>query len=105
MADPTTRSLAKSLMQEVATAAAGYDRHISPAFIEQMLSNTEEMKPYRTSMKIDFDTGKPLEIETMFGNPLRAAQKVGVETHRIEMLYQQLQFLSDRRFSSTTLKA
>lgn len=96
IAHPATRSLAVSLMQEVVAAAAGYNRKIPLAFIEQMLSYTQGMKPYRTSMKIDFDAGKPLEVETMFGNPLRAAQMAKVATPQTEMLYQQLKFLGDR---------
>jgi 2-dehydropantoate 2-reductase len=97
IANSVTRSLAQSLMQEVAAAAAGYHRIISDEFIEMMLRFTEKMNAYRTSMKIDYDAGLPMEIETLFGNPLRAAQQAGVFTPRIEMMYQQLRFLSDRR--------
>ncbi|MFM6022755.1 MAG: ketopantoate reductase C-terminal domain-containing protein, partial [Dolichospermum sp.] len=43
-----------------------------------MLDYTTKMKPYRTSMKIDFDECCPLEIEAIFGNPLRKAQAAGV---------------------------
>jgi 2-dehydropantoate 2-reductase len=58
-----------------------------------MLDYTEKMTPYRTSMKIDCDEGRPMEIETMFGNPLRAARAMGVDLPLISMLYRQLQFL------------
>ncbi|HIK16328.1 MAG TPA: putative 2-dehydropantoate 2-reductase [Leptolyngbyaceae cyanobacterium M33_DOE_097] len=99
MANPMTRSLATHLMQEVVAAAAGYGRVIPAEFIGTMLTHTDNMKPYRTSMKIDYDEGRPMEIETMYGNPLRAAQQAGVSTPRIEMLYQQLSFLDKMRFN------
>ncbi|MGA1626799.1 MAG: 2-dehydropantoate 2-reductase, partial [Prochlorothrix sp.] len=40
MAQPSTRELARYLMEEVAQAAAAYDRDISPNFIATMLDNT-----------------------------------------------------------------
>ncbi len=94
MGNPAARSLALALMQEVAAAAAGVGRTIPPEFLEAMLTHTENMRPYRTSMKLDYDAHRPMEIETMFGNPLRAAQATGVATPKLEMLYQQLLFLS-----------
>ncbi len=94
MANPAARSLAFSLMQEVAAAAAAVGRTIPPDFLETMLTHTENMCPYRTSMKLDYDAHRPMEIETMFGNPLRVAQAKAVATPKIEMLYQQLLFLS-----------
>ncbi len=57
-----------------------------------MLSITEKMKPYRTSMKIDYDNRQPLEIEAIIGNPLKVAAAAGVDLPRIRMLYQQFRF-------------
>jgi 2-dehydropantoate 2-reductase len=54
------------------------------------------MKPYRTSMKIDYDMKRPLEIEAIVGNPLRAAQTAGTELPLIAMLYKQLKFLDTK---------
>ncbi|HBB33391.1 MAG TPA: 2-dehydropantoate 2-reductase, partial [Cyanobacteria bacterium UBA9273] len=51
------------------------------------------------SMKIDYDFQRPLEIEAIFENPLRAAQKAGVPVPQLTMLYQQLKFLEARYLS------
>jgi 2-dehydropantoate 2-reductase len=96
IAHPSTRALVESLMHEVIDTGKGYNRTIPIDFLETILAYTEKMKPYRTSMKIDYDENRPMEIETMFGNPLRAAQQAGVSTPKIEMLYRQLKFLSKR---------
>jgi 2-dehydropantoate 2-reductase len=104
MADEQTRALAEQLMQEVVTAAAacvqaidpGSTRAVPPTFIQTMLVYTAQMTPYRTSMKIDYDDRRPLEIEAILGNPLRMAKQAGAELPRIEMLYQQLKFLDMR---------
>jgi 2-dehydropantoate 2-reductase len=107
MADASIRRLAEQLMQEVMAGAAACtawassqagmqqsnDRQISPTFIQTMLDYTNQMKPYRTSMKIDYDERRPLEIEAIFGNPLRLVNQAEVQLPRIQMLYQQLQFL------------
>ncbi len=93
MANPHTRALVERLMGEVQLAAAAYDCQIADEFIQTMLDYTVKMTPYRTSMKIDYDEGRPLEIAAMFGNPLAFAQAQGVDLPSIEMLYQQLQFL------------
>jgi 2-dehydropantoate 2-reductase len=54
------------------------------------------MIPYRTSMKIDYDERHPLEVEAIFGNPLRAVQQAGGRSPLLEQLYQQLKFLDAR---------
>ncbi len=102
MAHPCSRQLAADLMAEVVQAANACgsaiapDRTLPADTIDTMLAHTAAMKPYRTSMKIDYDEGRSLEVEAIVGNPLRAAQKVGVPVPRITMLYQQLKVLDSR---------
>ncbi|HEY9640304.1 MAG TPA: putative 2-dehydropantoate 2-reductase [Coleofasciculaceae cyanobacterium] len=104
MVDPQTRTLAEQLMKEVVAGASACvqainpsdNRSIPPEFIQTMLDYTVKMTPYRTSMKIDYDDRRPLEVEAIFGNPLRMANQAGLALPRIEMLYQQLKFLDAR---------
>ncbi len=93
MADKHTRLLVEQLMREVVAGGAATGRIIPESFIQTMLDYTEKMTPYRTSMKIDYDEGRPLEVETMFGNPLRTAAAAGADLPLIGMLYRQLKFL------------
>lgn len=104
MANPQVRQLATQLMAEVLAGAAGCDRLIPPTFIDEMVEHTAKMKPYRTSMKIDYDERRPLELEAIFANPLRMARQAKVELPRIEMLYQQLQFLDQQNRPNDSLK-
>jgi len=96
MADPHTRTLVQDLMSEVVADAAACGRRIPPEFVKEMLDRTDRMKPYRTSMKIDYDEHHPMEVEAIFGNPLRAAHQAGAKSPLIEMLYRQLKFLDAR---------
>jgi 2-dehydropantoate 2-reductase len=93
MADPHSRQLAEALMQEVVQAAATCGRPLPTDLIPTMIQHTDQMKPYRTSMKIDYDEHRPLEVEAIFGTPLRIAQAAGAHLPHIEMLYQLLKFL------------
>lgn len=97
MADLHTRELVEQLMYEVAAGAKSDGRMISDSFISTMLDYTTKMKPYRTSMKIDYDAHRLLEVEAIFGNPLRKAQAVGVNLPQISCVYRQLKFLDSSR--------
>jgi len=96
MQDLYCRALATRLMEEVQQGAACQGRDVPDSFLHQMLDHTDAMKPYRTSMKIDYDEKRPLEVEAMYGSPLRTAMATGVHLPRIEVLYQQLKFLDKR---------
>jgi len=96
MADTHTRALVQELMNEVVADAAACGRRIAPEFVQEMLDRTDRMKPYRTSMKIDYDEHHPMEVEAIFGNPLRAAQQAGAPSPLIGVLYHQLKFLDAR---------
>jgi len=96
MGDRHTRILVEEIMGEVLLGAEACDRTLPREVIDRMLSHTEKMTPYRTSMKIDFDEKRPLEVGAIFGNPLQMAKRGGVELTRIRMLYQQLKFLDAR---------
>ena len=91
-----TRKLVEQLMYEVAAGSFSCGRIIPDSFIQTMLDYTVKMKPYRTSMKIDYDERRPLEVEAIFGNPLRKAQAAGVDLPQISCIYQQLKFLDEK---------
>ena len=93
--NPHSRGLVESIMREVCAAAAACGHPIEEDFIRKMLESTDVMTPYRTSMKIDFDEKRPMEVEAIFGNPLRAAIKAGANAPRMEMLYRELKYMDE----------
>ena len=99
MAGEDTCLLAEELMREVTAGATGVGREIKGDFIEYMLGLTRQMTPYRTSMKVDCDMKRPMEVEAVFGRPVRAASASGVDCPRIEALYRQLRFIDARNRS------
>ncbi|WP_017318418.1 putative 2-dehydropantoate 2-reductase [Mastigocladopsis repens] len=97
MTNVHTRKLVEQLMYEVLTGAKNSGRIIPDSFIQKMLDYTVKMKPYRTSMKIDYDERRPLEVEAIFGNPLQMVQAAGVNLPQISCLYRQLKFLDAKQ--------
>ena len=88
--NPATRATCESLMKEVVAASAACARPIAAAFIEKMIADTKKMKPYAPSMKLDFDRGNAMEIEAIYGIPLRMAKAAGNDMPATQTLYSQL---------------
>ncbi len=97
MSDPQASLLAEELMLEVREAAAACGKEIELSHISKMLEDTRKMVPYDSSMLLDYRAGRPMEVEAIFGNTLRAALAVGYRPAKVEMLYRQLAFLNSGR--------
>ncbi len=97
MSDPQASLLAEELMLEVREAAAACGKEIELSHISKMLEDTRKMVPYDSSMLLDYRAGRPMEVEAIFGNTLRAALAAGYRPAKVEMLYRQLAFLNSGR--------
>ncbi len=96
MADHGSRRLVEIMMAEVASIADAHGHAVGDGFVAKMLANTEKMKPYATSMKLDFEAGRPLELQSVYDAPLAVAAGLEVPVPKLSMLAAQLHFL-DRR--------
>lgn len=94
--DPITRKRCIAMMHEVAAASQACSQPIDESFIQKMVADTESMKPYAPSMKLDFDHGRPLEIECIYKNPLEQATAAGVNMPETQKLYDELCGLTHR---------
>lgn len=86
LADPGLTSLARELMREIAAAAGALGHAIPDDFIELQFERTATMGAYKPSSLVDFLGGREVEVESIWGEPLRVAQEAGVATPRLEML-------------------
>jgi 2-dehydropantoate 2-reductase len=103
ISNPALRQLSIDLMHEVVEAAAVCAGIIEPAFIDQMIDNTEKMVPYAPSMKVDFDNNRPMELESIYGEPIRQACACGIEMPQTNALYLQLHQLNGSRSADPVL--
>ncbi|MCU0708181.1 MAG: putative 2-dehydropantoate 2-reductase [Pirellula sp.] len=97
MKDPHSRNLARRVSEEVRQTACKCGSAIEPEFVDWVVDHTDEMVPYDSSMRLDFKQGRPIEVEAIYGNAMRAALRRGVETPILTSLYQQLHFLAAHR--------
>jgi 2-dehydropantoate 2-reductase len=87
LADDTLRGVARRLMEEVIAAAVADGVALPPDLAADMMQKTTTMGAYRSSMQIDFESGRPLEVEAILGEPLRRARRAGIEVPTMELLY------------------
>lgn len=75
------------LMAEVIAAARALGHDLSDSLVDFNIDRTRPMGPYRTSSMIDFMAGREVEIEPIWGEPLRQAAAAGVAMpHTTELL-------------------
>jgi 2-dehydropantoate 2-reductase len=90
LATPEGDALVRSLMREVIDAARAVGANLPDELIEAKIAQTRGMGAYRTSMHLDMLAGRAMEVEAIFGCPVRAAQAAGHGVPRLEALYRML---------------
>ena len=90
MQDAGLRARAQRLMHEIQAAARAAGHTISASFLQGQFDVTAKMGAYQPSSLIDYLHGRPVEIEAIFGQPLRRGQALGVALPELQQLYTEL---------------
>jgi 2-dehydropantoate 2-reductase len=88
-------ALVRRIMREVIAAAAGAGINLKSEIIEEKIRYTHTMGAYQTSMQIDRQLKRPLEIEAILGNPLKLTHRRNVVTPAMEMIYNLLSLMGE----------
>ncbi len=96
LADARWARLVKDLMLEVIAAARALGFDVPEAFADERIERTRTMGAYRASTLIDFERRQPLELESLFLEPLRQAHRASVPTPRLAALCDVLKALERR---------
>jgi 2-dehydropantoate 2-reductase len=96
LADLRWEGFVLELMLEVIRAANALGFHIPESLAEKQIDRTRAMGEYKASTLIDFEQGRPLELEGLFLEPLRRAKTAGVSVPKLEILCGVLERLSRR---------
>ncbi|MBI3849124.1 MAG: 2-dehydropantoate 2-reductase [Verrucomicrobia bacterium] len=96
LSDARWEKLVRELMMEVIDTANKLGLAISESTTETQISRTRAMGAYKASTLVDFERGQPLELNSLFNEPFRRAQRTGVATPRLAALCAVLQQLDDR---------
>jgi 2-dehydropantoate 2-reductase len=96
LSDSRWETLVRDLMLEVIATARALGHPIPEQFAGKNIERTREMGAYKASTLIDFERGQPLELESLFLEPLRLARNTGTHTPRLERLCEILRLLDAR---------
>lgn len=83
----TEETLIRNIMQEVCSIAKANGHKLPADSIDINIQNTYAMPPYKTSMLLDYENHRTMEIEAVLGNTITAAKRYQVPCPIIETLY------------------
>lgn len=95
LADSKLASRARRLMEELRAAATLAGHEIADSFIQGQFDVTEKMGAYQPSSLIDYQAGRAVEVESIWGEPLRRGQSLGANMPELEKLYQEIKAFVD----------
>jgi len=93
--DPVWAGWVRELMNEVIGAAKAQGYQLKDSWADELIQRTRSMGAYRASTLLDFEQGKPLELDSMFLEPLRRAQAAGMPVPKLERLCSVLRQLAE----------
>ncbi len=97
LADEGLGRLSRELMSEVLRGAAALGFAIPESYADFQMSRTPPLGAYKPSSLLDWQAGRSLEVESIWGEPVRRAAAAGCALPRMEMLYTLLRALNAGR--------
>jgi 2-dehydropantoate 2-reductase len=86
LADAKWFALVQELMNEVIASGNAFRLNIAGDLREDLIDKTRVMGAYKPSTLLDFERNQPVEIESLFLEPLRRAEQRGVSVPRLRAL-------------------
>ena len=80
-------NLVKNIMNEICNLAKIDNCELPSDVIEKNIVATQKMKPYKTSMLLDFEAGREMEVEAILGNAIKFAQSKSMSTPYLSTIY------------------
>lgn len=93
-------ALVRQAMQEVGAIAAATGHPLRDDLFDQYIDGTRKAPPYKTSMALDYENGRPMEIEVILGNTVRAGRRENVAIPVLEALYALMKMVEFRQKKS-----
>ncbi|MGJ0483870.1 MAG: ketopantoate reductase family protein [Methylomicrobium sp.] len=95
----------RRIMQDVCRIAEALGHPLPADAVDRNIEKTYVMPPYKTSMLLDYEQGRPLETEAILGNALRAAKRANVPCPYLEAVYAslRLKLLGDEKRQHTAM--
>ncbi|KAF2689401.1 hypothetical protein K458DRAFT_291628 [Lentithecium fluviatile CBS 122367] len=88
------RALVNGIIDELLALAKAQGCTFPPNYRETTIQQMTQPQDNNSTMYMDFEAKRPMEIETYLGSPLKLAQEAGVAVPRIETLYAALHHIN-----------
>ncbi len=97
LADPRIEQRVRDLMTEIIATAQALGHSVPFELIDDMIKRTRTMSEYRPSSLIDYQEGREVELESIWGEPMRQAAFSQLQMPQVTELYGQLKMLIQSR--------
>jgi 2-dehydropantoate 2-reductase len=77
----------RAIMEEICLIATALGHALPSDTVDRQVDSTHKMPPYKTSMLLDFEAGRPMETEAILGNAVRAGRRTGARIPHLESIY------------------
>lgn len=81
------RNLAENVMKEICILAQADGFNLPKNMVEKNIELTLKMKPYKTSMLLDFEAKRKMEVEAILGNAINFAKSKSIAVPHLSSLY------------------
>jgi len=85
--NPELEQLCLNLMHEVCAVAKACGKELREDVAEKNINYTRNFPPYKTSMLLDYENGRPLEVDAILGSVIRNADVHNVPVPHIRTVY------------------
>lgn len=91
-----TRRLLRAMTQEVIDAAHAVGvKGLTDRDADAMIEMTTKMRPYKPSMRLDWDYHRPMEVYYLYTRPIEEARRAGQDMPLHRMLEAELKFMEE----------
>lgn len=97
LARDETRHTIRNTMREVITLARKEGLDLAEDLPDKMIAHTETQGAIKTSMLIDMESGRPMEIEALNGTVSRKAKEMGLASPINDTLYGMISLINKKR--------
>ncbi len=82
-----SEELVRNVMKEVMAIAKATGHEISDEVMENAILGNRKMKPFKTSMLVDYENGRSMEIDAILGNAIQLAKQEGLSAPFLKSLF------------------
>ena len=100
----STEELCKELMKEVIAVAEKCGVQLPANLVEENIEYTRNFPPYKTSMLVDCENFRPLEVDAIVGRVVACAAKFNVSVPHLQTVYAVLKAFDTHRKNSGVYK-